>query len=469
MEFLLNSLGAAPSIVITYFVPFIIILSILVFIHEWGHYFVARRAGVKVDVFSIGFGRELFGWTDKSGTRWKFSLVPLGGYVKMFGDVDPASAQHSEEVEDSTGAMRPLTEEELKYAFYAQPVYKRAAVVFAGPAINYLFAIILLAGLYMFVGQPATPPVAGAIVAGSAAEDAGFLPYDEVLAIDGQRIERFEDLRREVSVALDREQIFTIMRDGEEMTLIATPAKISEDSDSAGRFKQTRGLLGMVSVGSGLRLSDIKAVNGIETPTAEESRTLMLENMDQIVRVQLDRGERYDEMIIRPISEQNESFLSGDAETTPEAEIIILSRGEEITFAKYGLLESMTEAVRESYSITVNTLEALGQMITGTRSVRELGGVIRIGVYAGEMAQAGLIALITFTALLSINLGLINLFPIPMLDGGHLVFYAVEAVKGSPVSEQLQEYAFRVGLVVLVGIMLFANLNDLLLLVFPEA
>ena len=207
---ILQSAGAG---VWTYGGSFVLILSILVFVHEWGHYIVARLCGVRVETFSIGFGPEIGGITDSHGTRWKFSLIPLGGYVKMFGDTDPASAGKASGVKEK-GAAKPrkYSKKEKSETFFNKSVWKRSAIVFAGPAINYIFAIILLFGLYMFVGQPVTPPQAGAVIGGSAAERAGFQPHDRIVSIDGKKIKSFEDVRREMMIALDDEKHFVIER-----------------------------------------------------------------------------------------------------------------------------------------------------------------------------------------------------------------------------------------------------------------
>ena len=435
---------------------FILVLSILVFVHEWGHYIVARMAGVKVEVFSIGFGKELIGFDDKNGTRWKFSLIPLGGYVKLFGDMDPASAQHADGVEEG-GDIRPFTEEEKKQAFYAQPVWKRALVVFAGPAINYIFAFILLAALFSFNGQPVTPPVAAAVMGESSAQEAGFLPHDRIVSIDGKRISTFEDIRREMMIALDLEKHFVIERNGREIDIYASPKKVTQE-DRFG-FEHSRGLLGLISPRHAIRVSTITSVNGRDYEEEAQVRQALLSNLDRAITIQIKNGEKSDTLYIKPMAEYNE-FL-GDEETE-EYNFLFLANVDANTFIQYPLLTSLGKAVEESWVITRGTLEALGQMIVGSRSATELGGMIRIGALAGDMAKQGLIALIMFTALLSINLGLINLFPIPMLDGGHLVFYAVEAVLGRPIPEQIQEYAFRVGFALLIGLMVFVNLNDVM-------
>jgi regulator of sigma E protease len=367
--------------------PFVIVLSILVFVHEWGHYIVARMCGVKVEKFSIGFGPELFGRNDKNGTRWKFCLIPLGGYVQMFGDTDPASAGHTDGVKDGE-QMRPFTAEEKKVAFFSQPVGRRAAIVFAGPAINYIFAILLLAGLYMFQGQPYTPAIAASVLEGSPAERAGIRPDDKIISLNGQKIVNFQDLKKFVLVNLNAEidvEVASLVKKdvwSEKTRTIKLVPDLVFEEDRFG-FKHSTGRIGLVS----------------------------------------PKG----------------AFAT--QEHTP--------------------VSAVTAAVAEVWTISVNTLQAIGQMIMGTRSSDELGGILRIGAYAGDFAQQGLIAFITFTALLSVNLGLVNLLPIPMLDGGHLAMFAMEKASGKPLNERAQEYALRVGLTFILAIMVLATWNDL--------
>ena len=447
------------SNIVLYGGTFLLVLSILVFVHEWGHYFVARLCGVKVEVFSIGFGKEIFGWTDKKDTRWKISLIPLGGYVKMFGDTDPASAGHTDQVEEG-GKARAFTAKEKEVAFYNKPVWQRALVVAAGPAINFLFAIILLFGLYGFYGQPVTPPAASAVIEGSAAQEAGFKPHDVVVAIDGQKIERFEDIRRTVMVALDTPLEFEVARGDKIVTLTATPQK-EELTDRFG-FQHSRGKLGIIGPANGIVIDNIVSVDGRSTDGVDAVRKALIPKLGKTFEIELSRGEETSTLIVNPEKDLNEGLLD---EASPDFGVLIVAQQREDQILKMGLWNSAKASVSETWNITASTLKAIGQIFTGTRSATELGGIIRIGAIAGDMAQAGFIALITFTALLSINLGLINLFPIPMLDGGHLVFYAVEAIKGKPVPDQVQEYAFRFGFVVLIALMLFANLNDVIQLI----
>ncbi len=448
---------------------FLVVLSILVFVHEWGHYIIARLCGIRVETFSIGFGKELFGWSDTHGTRWKFSLIPLGGYVKMFGDTDPASASHEDAIKDENGKVRAMTAKERSEAFFAKSVWKRAAVVVAGPAINYIFAIILLCGLFVFSGKPMTPPVAGAVIGGSSAEKAGFQPGDLVLSIDGDVIEDFDDIRRDMMIGLNEEKHFKIKRGEEVLELIASPELVQE-KDHFG-FSNSRGVLGLMSPQSAIPLDVIRKIdgrdyNGKENPDAV--RKALLSKMGNRAEIEISvSGSGEDEehriYIVNLNAAYNENL--GTEENLIEKDLLFVFSTAEIFFVKYSPQEAIGKALQETWSITVGTLEAIGQIITGTRSTKELGGIVRIGAMAGDMAQQGFVALVMFTALLSINLGLINLFPIPLLDGGHLVFYAFEAAIGKPIPEKVQDYAFRAGFVFLIGVMVFANLNDILQLV----
>lgn len=435
---------------------FILVLSILVFVHEWGHYIVAKMCGIKVETFSIGFGREIVGFHDKKGTRWKISLIPLGGYVKLYGDVDPASAGHTENVKEGD-EVRPMTEAEKQQAFFAKPVWKRALVVIAGPAINYIFAIIILTALFTFNGQPVTPSFGAAVIQDSAADKNGFLPHDEVLRIDGKKIHSFEDIRREMMIALDEEKHFEIQRDGKVMDIYARPEKVI-DEDRFG-FKHSRGLLGLISPRNAIQMDIIKAIDGVPYEDKDALRKALLAKMGQSFTITIPGSETDQVLKVKPVIEYNEGLKIEGAE---EPYVLFISNVDANQYVQYPVFESLGQALQETWDITRGTIEALGQMIMGTRSATELGGIIRIGALAGDMAQQGLIALILFTALLSINLGLINLFPIPMLDGGHLMFYFFEALLGRPIPEQIQEYAFRAGFMFLVALMVFANLNDII-------
>jgi regulator of sigma E protease len=351
-------------------IAFLIVLSILVFVHEFGHYYVARWNGVAIEVFSIGFGPEAFGFTDKAGTRWKFSIIPLGGYVKMFGDANAAS---------QPGDADQIPADQRDKAFPCKSLGQRAAIVAAGPIANFLFAIVALAGLFAIVGQPYTPPVVSQVVEDSAAEAAGLQPGDRIVGIDGQSVARFETIKRIVALNPGKTLPLTVKRETGEVALTATPKRTTV-TDQVGN-NHTIGRLGI-------------RVEGIE-------------------------------------------FRRPDPAT------------------------AVWSAMKETAALTTGTLKAVGQIIGGTRSAEELGGPVRIAQLSGEVAEAGLSNLISFMAVLSINLGLINLFPVPMLDGGHLLFYGIEALRGRPLGERAQEYGFRIGLALVLTLMLFVTWNDL--------
>jgi regulator of sigma E protease len=358
------------SMIIDYLVPFLIVLTVLVFVHELGHYLVARRCGVRIEVFSIGFGPELFGFTDKAETRWKFSAVPLGGYVKMFGDADAASTPDTERQSQMSASERAV-------AFPQKTVGQRAAIVAAGPFANFLFAIVVLWGLFATIGHPFPPPEVGDVVEGSPAQEAGFAPGDTILQAEGRSIMRFAEIAAVVHRSEGEPVTFTVLRDGERLTLTATPEPFT-----------------------------------VETADGEE--------------VTIHR-------------------------------VGIMATGGE----PYGVMRSAGLAFVETGNLVWMTVTAVGEMIVGDRGTEDLGGPIRIAQISGDVAQVGVVALIWFMALLSINLGLINLFPIPMLDGGHLLFYAFEAVRGRPLGQRAQEYGFRIGLALVLTLMVFATWNDL--------
>jgi len=445
----------------TYGVTFLAVLGLLVFIHEWGHYIVARMCGVRVEIFSVGFGKEIFGWTAKSGTRWKISLFPLGGYVKMYGDSDPASAGHTDEVASGEGVIRKMTDEERSVAFFAKPVWKRALIVAAGPGINYLFAILVLASLYMFVGRPVTPPVVSGIEVGSAADKANFEPHDIITALNGKKIDSFDEVRRKAMLTLEGDLVFGVTRNGQEIEITATPQKISS-KDRFG-FSHERGYLGLIGPANGIDISQITMVNGVDTTgNLQKAVDQIKNNLGKPILISTNVKEDGfpNQIKIQAPIELNK--LEPKAKDSKDPMVLILGEKPGDKVIKYNPIMAVGVATKETYRITVETLKAIGQMFMGTRSTKELGGIIRIGAMAGDMAERGYIALIVFTALLSINLGLINLFPIPMLDGGHLMFYAIEAARGKPVSERAMEYSFRFGLVILVTLMVFSNLNDVL-------
>jgi regulator of sigma E protease len=461
MDAITDLISLAASNVWIYGGSFLLVLSILVVVHEWGHFITARLCGVKVEEFAVGFGKEIYGYNAKSGTRWKLCLLPIGGYVKMFGDSDPASSAHTDQVKQGEAAPRPMTSDERSQAFFSKSVGQRSLIVFAGPAINYLFAILLLTGLYMTQGREIVPPVASAVHATGAGAKAGIMPGDRIVAIDGTNIENFDDLRRSVMLALDTPLRLTIERDSKISDITVVPERLSM-KDRFG-FKHERGYLGVLGPLNGLAIKTITQVDGVDTgKDIDKTRALLVEKIGKgPFQLTLESNEAkgdVDHVIVNPTTELNKDIGNPDSK---KYNVLVPARSSLKEYKQFGLFGGIIEATYQSYRITVDSLYAIGQMISGTRSATELGGVIRIGALAGDMATAGVVALITFTALLSINLGMINLFPVPLLDGGHLVFYAYEAVRGKPLPDHFQEYAFRIGLVILVFVMVFANINDI--------
>jgi len=376
MELLTKLAGYGDS-VLSYILPFLFVLTLVVFFHELGHFIVARWCKVDVKVFSIGFGREIFGFDDKKGTRWRLSWIPLGGYVKFAGDENAASAPDAD-------AIKNMSEEERAGNFHAKTLDQRAAVVVAGPVANFLLAIAIFAFIFTFIGQRHTLPFVDAVTENSAASDAGFKEGDLVLSIDGEPIESFSEMQRIVSISADQELTIFVKRKGTEIALKATPRK-QETTDVFGNSIR-RGLLG-------IRRS-----------------------------------------------------------ASPEDWVL----------KKHDPLTSVWMGTKETYFVITRTLSYLYDVITGREKADQLGGPIRIAQISGQVATAGFFALLNLGAILSVSIGLINLFPIPMLDGGHLLFYGIEAIRGRPLSEKSQEIGFRIGLALVLMLMIFATWNDLI-------
>jgi regulator of sigma E protease len=350
---------------------FLLAIGPLVFVHEMGHYLVGRWCGVKADVFSIGFGQEITGWTDKQGTRWKIGWMPLGGYVRFAGDMS-ATSQPSEE-------WKALPEAERNQTFQAKALWQRALIIVAGPATNFLMAIAIFMGIFAVYGQLRTSNAVGAVVAGSPAEKAGFAIGDKILAVDDSPISEFGEISDIVALRPGIMMSFLIERNGADKRILAVPAlKIIKD-----RFgNEIR--LGQIGLGSG-----------------------------------------------KPVAVRLSPF------------------------------ELPAAAVMQTVRVVKSMVDGLVQIVMGRISVKELGGPIKIAQYSGQTATLGFVAFIGFVALISINLGFINLLPIPTLDGGHLFFYGVEAVTRRPVSMVVQEWAYRSGFFALMALMLFVTFNDL--------
>lgn len=370
----INALGGG---VLGYLIPFLFVLTLVVFFHELGHFLVARRCGVRVLVFSIGFGPELFGFNDRHGTRWKLSAIPLGGYVKFFGDENAASVPDA-------AALAAMSEEDRRHSFVHQPVGRRAAIVVAGPVANFLLAIAIFAALFMVFGKPSTSPRVDAVQPGSAAQAAGFQPGDLVLTIDGRPIESFPDMQQIVSTSAGETLTFEVDRGGVKVTLKATPT-LRESKDRFGNVHRI-GVLGIT-----------------RSPSPDDTH-----------------------------------------------------------FQPVGPVKALELGVQRTWFVVERTLSYIGGVVSGREAADQLGGPIRIAQVSGQVATEGLPSLFSLTAVLSVSIGLLNLFPVPLLDGGHLLFYGIEAVRGKPLSERAQEVGFRIGLAIVVMLMIFATYNDLL-------
>ena len=362
---------------IGYIIPFLFVLTIVVFFHELGHFLVARWNGVKVLTFSLGFGPEIVGFNDRHGTRWKISAIPLGGYVKFFGDESEASTP-------SSAALSTMSAEERAGSFHHKRVGQRAAIVAAGPIANFILAIVIFTCLFTFFGKPSTSAKVDSVQAGSAAEKAGFQSGDVIKAIDGSTIGSFSDMQRIVGVKAGEQLAFTIKRGDATVELKATP-EMKEVKDSFGNVHRL-GVLGITRA---------TAAGEVTTEQVNPATALVL-------------------------------------------------------------------GVKETWFVVDRTLSYIGGVFTGREAADQIGGPMRIAQISGQVATIGLTALIHLAAVLSISIGLLNLFPVPLLDGGHLLFYIVEAVRGRPLSERAQEYGFRIGLGLVLMLMVFATYNDIL-------
>jgi regulator of sigma E protease len=374
---MMGGLSAFGGGLVGYVVPFLFVLTIVVFFHELGHFLMARWCGIRVLVFSIGFGPEIAGFNDRYGTRWKISAVPLGGYVKFYGDENAASAPNQ-------AAAAAMTEAEKKDSFIFQRVGSRAAVVAAGPVANFVLAIAIFAGIFMTVGKQITSARVDTVQAGSAAQTAGFAPGDLVLTINGEKIESFSDMQRIVSISAGEALSIEVERGGKQVALKAVP-QLKELKDNFGNVHRL-GVLGI-----------------------------------------------------------SRSMAPGDIRTE-----------------KAGPVRAVVMGAQETWFVVDRTMAYITGVFAGREAADQLGGPIRIAQVSGQVATAGFTALIHLTAVLSVSIGLLNLFPIPLLDGGHLLFYLIEVIRGRPLSERAQEVGFRIGLAIVVMLMIFATFNDIL-------
>ncbi len=373
----MGALSALGGGVVGYIVPFLFVLTIVVFFHELGHFLVARWCGIRVLVFSIGFGPELIGFNDRHGTRWKIAAVPLGGFVKFLGDENAASVANQ-------SSLAGVSETEKKFAFAHQKVASRAAVVAAGPIANFILAVAIFAGIFMLFGKQTTSARVDTVQSESAASAAGFKPGDLVTAINGRKIDSFADMQRVVSTSAGETLSIDVERGGVRLNFKAIPA-LKELKDGFGNVHR----VGVLGISRSMAPDDIKT-------------------------------------------------------------------------ERVGPLAAIAMGAEETWFVVDRTMSYIAGIFAGREAADQLGGPIRIAQVSGQVATAGLVPLIHLAAVLSVSIGLLNLFPIPLLDGGHLLFYAIETVRGKPLSERAQEVGFRIGLAIVVMLMIFATFNDIL-------
>ena len=357
--------------------PFIVLILVVVFIHEYGHYYFAKKYGVKVTDFSIGFGKELFGWNDKLGTRWKICWIPLGGYVKFFGDRNVFSQSDQEEI------IKKYSEEERKKLFILKPLYQRSLIVAAGPIANFILAIVIFLFIYMFVGKDFTPAVINEVQKDSPAEVAGLMKNDVILEIDGTEVKSILDVSKLITMSTSDFIDFKVSRYDQDILLKVKP-NIVETEDNLGN-KINKRMIG----------------------------------------------------------------------------IMLGPYNNKVNHVKLGPAKALYYSLNEVYFVTISSLKYLGSILTGSGDSSQLGGPIRIAKITGQVAEFGIVPFLSIMAYISISLGLINLFPIPLLDGGHLMFYGFEKILGRPLSQKTQEGFFRIGMFLLLFIMFFATYNDL--------
>jgi len=362
---------------LSYILPFIALIIVVVFIHEYGHYYFAKRFGVGVTDFSIGFGKELFGWNDKSGTRWKVCAIPLGGYVKFFGDRNVYSQADNEKI------IKEYSQDDQDKLFVLKPLYQRALIVFGGPLANFLLAILIFFSVYTFAGKDFTPAVINEVQKDSPAMVAGLKNNDIIVSIDDNKVKSIMEVSKFIMMSTDEFINFTVNRYDQDLTFKVKP-KIVESLDTLGNKVNKR----MVGIKLG-------AYNN------------------------------------------------------------------EVNHVKLGPAKALFYAVNEVYYVSISSLKYIGSMIAGNGDSSQLGGPIRIAKISGQVAEFGILPFINLMAYISISLGLINLFPIPMLDGGHLMFYGIEKLQGRPLSQKTQEGFFRIGLFLLLSLMFFTTFNDL--------
>jgi RIP metalloprotease RseP len=459
---------------LSYVVPFLAVLTVIVFVHEMGHYLMARWNGVAIDAFSIGFGRELVGWNDRHGTRWKISAIPLGGYVRFTGDMNAASVPDAEAIAKVDPALAPRL-------FANKNVWQRIAVVAAGPLANVILTFLILYALLLGYGRFVTPPVVGEVDRGSVGQEAGIEVGDVLTSVDGFAVRGFEDFDRLIATSPERPVTIQLERGGESRAITLVP----EAAEYKDRFGNTQrvgvagifasvlpAVVGEVLADSAAERAGIKpgdrfiSVDGVAVDGFLDFQERVMARPEQPISVELERDGRRQTVSLVPQAEEDEDRhgniqVVGRIGVRPAAPEVT----EQIVY-RPGPVEAIGMTVEEIRFIIQRTAAFLGDFFVGRGDVEQLGGPVKVARVSGEVATLGIVALINLTALLSLNIGIFNLLPVPMLDGGHLLYYLIEAVRGRPLSMRVQEMGFRFGFALVLALMVFTLFNDTLFAYF---
>jgi regulator of sigma E protease len=464
----LSIIGGGVSSVLWFVLPFLIVLSIVVFIHELGHFLAARFFNVRIEAFSIGFGRELVAWTDRKGTRWRIALLPLGGYVRFWGDVDATTSR----VDAQTTAG--LTPEQRAVSFHHKPLYQKAIIAAAGPIANFILAIVIFAGLAMIVGERIVPPVIGAVAAESPAAQAGLRRGDKIVEVQGAPIRSYTEFAKAESLSGGSKLNLKVERKDEAFAVAVTPVLKDQDDGQGGKISVpsigvepyippvvTAVDKGTAGEKAGLKAGDlILAVNGKDAANFAAVREVVLASKGAALEFTIDRNGEIVTLTVTP-----------DAKPAPGGKTVYaVGIRSDLSAANprfaletvyHGPVSAVVKAANETWFIVSKVGEFFTQLLTGSGDYRQLSGPIGIAKVSSDVAQVSLASLIQLIAVLSVSIGLLNLLPIPILDGGHLLYYAIEGVRGQPLGEKAQELGFRIGLVFVVGLMIVATFNDI--------
>jgi len=465
MDLIMATLGSSLGTFLSYVIPFVLVLTVIVFFHEFGHFLVARWCGVSIEAFSIGFGREIFGWTDRHGTRWKIAWLPLGGYVKFEGDANAASLPTVDARREHASASPG--------DYHGKPVWQRSLVVVAGPVANFILAIVIFAAAYAIVGVPISDPKIEAVKAGSAAQEAGFRPGDVIKSIDGEKIRSFNQVQKIIAASAGVRLTITVERDGHMVPLDATPKRI-EVSDGLGG-KIDIGQLGVKRVSvptinavmpgsaadkAGLRPGDvIKSIDGQAINSFNDVQRIAKKSAGVKLTITVERKGKAVAVDVTPRRIEADNAQGGKVAIGQLG--VSGSDAAAPHYERQSPVEAVALAVGETRDVSARLLGYIRGIIMGRQSADQLSGPIGIARMTRQVASVSFDGLVQLVAVLSISIGLINLFPIPMLDGGHLVYYAIELVRGKPLGPAAQEMGYKVGLFLVMALMLVATFNDL--------